>query len=229
MRTATTTKSVVTEGMRTPWGKADRAWVVASGIGWTTTPGHGGVKLSRAVNARMPDYMRLKGGWYEEDCEWAMVYVALADYLKVWAEQTDLLIEESDTTRRVDDIVAEAKNTLRSYYPDAYERFFGETIPEGESYAKDRRTFKARHADDWVSISVECKNAPDGFVEVLATKGGEERTSAARPDTKTFLVPEAEYDERPRFGFVVDPAKHEELSSLPTWTFLDSTTTKRNK
>ena len=198
MQTTTTTKPVVREGMRTPWGDADFVQVIAPGIGWVGTPGHGGVKLSRAMNARMPVYMRLKGGWYEEDCEWALVYVALAGLLRS---------TENDETDR---LVAQAVTTLRNWRPDAYESFFGETIPEGRSTIKDERTFKARHANDWIVRSAVNSRTHDGFVEATATVGGLRTTSA---DLRTFLVPSAEYGARNRFGFVIDdPARYGELS-----------------
>ena len=198
MQTTTMTKpAVVREGMRTPWGTADSAQVIAPGIGWVGTPGHGGIKLSPAVNRRMPDYMRLKGGWYEEDCEWAMVYVAMAADLRVAGRDADF-----------DGRAEQAVSTLRNYYPDAYERFFGETIPPGESYAKDERIFKARHANDLIVVSAVTSKTRKGFVETTATVGG----ARGFNDARTFFIPSADYEGRERFGFVIDdPAKYEEI------------------
>ena len=195
----TTTKQIVREGMRTPWGEADGVEIVTEGIGWVHTPGHGGVKLSPALNSRMPEYMRQRGGWYEEDCEWSKVYVALAALLR--AVGTD----------RIDSDCASAVNTLRSYYPDEYERFFGETIAPGDSYAKDKRAFEAAHVNDLVVISaVDSKTFP-GFVEATASIGGI-RGGA----TTTFVVPSDEYDARDRFGFVIDRSKHLTAEELRT-------------
>jgi len=186
--------------MRTPWGRADFAKVIAPGIGWVGTPGHGGVKLSQAVNARMPDYMRLKGGWYEEDCEWALVYVAMAADLR-----------EADRDPDYDGHAEQAVNTFRGYYPDAYERFFGETIPAGESYAKDKRAFKAAHVNDLVVISAVGSKTFPGFVEATASIGAI-RSGA----TTTFIVPTDEYDARGRFGFVINRDKHSTAEELRT-------------
>ena len=198
MQTTTMTKpAVVREGMRTPWGTADSAQVMAPGIGWVGTPGHGGIKLSPAVNRRMPDYMRLKGGWYEEDCEWAMVYVAMAADLRVAGRDADF-----------DGHAKQAVSTLRNWFPDAYERFFGETIPEGESTVKDERIFKARHANDLIVISAVNSKVRKGFVEATATVGADRAVG----NDRTFLVPSADYEGRGRFGFVIDdPAKYEEI------------------
>ena len=198
--TTTTSKPVVRVGMRTPWGKADGIDIVMPGIGWVFTPGHGGVKLSPAMNRRMPDYMRQKGGWYEEDCESAKVYVALT---------ATLATVENDTT---DKLREAAVSTLRNWYPDAYERFFGETIAPGDSYIKDERTFHAEHVNDLVVISAtNCPRSMSAtspsMVKVTATVGGKRGNG----DERYFLVTVSDYETRSRFGFVIDPAKHKEV------------------
>ena len=60
---------LVRRGMRTPWGVATSATVLAPGVGYVVTPGHGGYKLDRRLNASVPPYMRQPGGWYEYDCD----------------------------------------------------------------------------------------------------------------------------------------------------------------
>jgi len=67
-------KATVHEGMRTPWGKADSAEMLCYGIGTVGTPSHGGIKLDRKHNSLIPEYMRQDGGWYEEDCDWAIPF-----------------------------------------------------------------------------------------------------------------------------------------------------------
>lgn len=191
--------------MRTPWGMADSVEIVTDGIGWVSCPGHGGLKLSAAMNRRMPDYMRQKSGWYEEDCEWSKVYVALAELLQAIGSD------------KVDRDRAEAVYTFRSYYPDAYERFFGETIPAGESYAKDSRTFKAEHVNDLVVISAVTSKEFPGFVDVIATVGGVHGVyGSVSPAETTFVVPSDEYDARCRFGFVIDRSKHATPEAMRT-------------
>jgi hypothetical protein len=61
-------------GMRTPWGKADSVEMVVPGVYVVSTPSHGGIKLDRFVNHLVPAGCRTKGGWYEEDCEVAIVF-----------------------------------------------------------------------------------------------------------------------------------------------------------
>jgi hypothetical protein len=60
-------------GKYSPWGYIQDVEKIADGIWSVSTAGHGGIKLDRKHNAAMPDYMRSPGGWYEEDCQWALV------------------------------------------------------------------------------------------------------------------------------------------------------------
>ena len=66
----TTVKRVSTS---TPWGKADYAASYCRGITFYSTPSHGGVKVSAGLNKRIPESLRVDSGWYEEDCDWAIV------------------------------------------------------------------------------------------------------------------------------------------------------------
>lgn len=187
----------ITEGMRTPWGPADNVFELCDGIHIVSTPGHGGFKVDRKLNARIPQYMRRKDGWYEEDCEYALVLLALADEIKPGAE--DLM---------------NARQTVRNYYPDEYERFTGEVIPPGESHEKDRRLFQEEHQDDLVVVSAAGtwhEDCPEGMVLVDATRGGKRELHTSG---RTFLVRDEEYAQRSRFGFIVDPDRHQELTPL---------------
>ncbi len=56
-------------GMRTPWGKAQTCDKMFEGCWDVTTAGHGGLKLSAALQRLIPAKWRCSGGWYEEDCE----------------------------------------------------------------------------------------------------------------------------------------------------------------
>lgn len=64
-----------------PWGKPDFQKEIAPGIISLSTPGHGGYWLSKEMRAQMPETLRRKTpfageGWYEEDCDWAIVVLA---------------------------------------------------------------------------------------------------------------------------------------------------------
>ena len=55
-----------------PWGKVQYVKSFSEGVVLVSTASHGGMKLDRACNAKVPASARRKGGWYEEDCEVAI-------------------------------------------------------------------------------------------------------------------------------------------------------------
>jgi len=110
---------------RTPWGKPDDSEEYEPGITWYSTPSHGGFKLDRAHNAQVPDYMRRAGGWYEEDCDWAIVATVFPNAF---------LEHDKDPAKTFET----ARRTLRNWLPDAYERFYGVELKPGESFIRDR-------------------------------------------------------------------------------------------
>ena len=52
------------------------------------------------------------------------------------------------------------------------------------------------------------------MVGVYAYIGGNRCATDAKP--KYFLIPEAEYDSRGRFSFIIDPARHQEVPEFPS-------------
>jgi len=69
------------EGDRSPWGKIQHVSNPAPGCWVVSTAGHGGVKLDRDRNAKVPKGARRSSGWYEEDCE-AVITLAVHDDLR---------------------------------------------------------------------------------------------------------------------------------------------------
>jgi len=206
---------VVNVGMTTPWGRADYTRVLAPGIGTVGTPGHGGIKLDRAHNARVPEYMRREGGWYEEDCEWSIPFCVFAAELTE-AAAADIASGDADRAKSAEytlRALGDAVKTLRNWYPDEYERFTGRQLQPGESMVRDERDWKAANADKWQVISASHSKHVAGHVVVEAAVGGRRQTPPYDwGDTKRFLVPADEYAARGRFGFVVDPARHPETT-----------------
>lgn len=188
--------------MNTPWGVADSVDEVIDGIMSVETSSHGGYKLDAARNRRMPEYMRKPGGWYEEDCDWCLPFVAFeAEMLAGGNEHTKKVIRDGCHI-----------HAMKNWHPDAYERYFGRQIPEGESTLKDERLFYERHASDFLVISAFGdwhKKVPKGSVGVLARVGGRQGPG---PE-KWFMVPGEEY-KLSRQQFVVDPARYPEIESL---------------
>lgn len=83
---------------------------------WKSTPSHGYLYLSPKEQAQMPDYMRMHR--YEEDCDWALAYVALPEI----AYQPHIKKNSAHTPEQ--DIEA-AHRTARSTYPELYQEFTG--------------------------------------------------------------------------------------------------------
>ena len=107
-----------------------------------------------------------------------------------------------------------ADQILRVWEPDAYEIVNSVVLGPGESHTKDARRFRLDHARDWLMRSAIKSRQRPGFVECVATLGGDRRRAERR-----FLVPEGEYDPG-HHGFVIDPARHESYegpSSFVGW------------
>jgi len=173
----------------TPWGMSQGATIYADGVVSHTTASHGGFKLDRARNTGLHPALRIRGGWYEEDGDWARVAVGYPD-----------LFTDREN--------AMADRTLRDWEPDAWEAVHGRILSAEDSFTRDRQRFQREHADDWVVISALRSDRHPGFVETVATIGGGRDSSRRRG----WLVPTEEYCVG-RHGFVIDPACHRALVS----------------
>lgn len=187
-------------GTSTPWGTSDYSKPYGRGVVFYGTPGHGGFHVSPTLNARMPEALRLRSGWYEEDVEWARVALAFPE--RFTAEE-----------------VEHARQALRSYAPEDFERFTGEIVMPGESYARDEVIFSMENRARMVtlaaigsgkgySMAVNGGDVPEGFVEVFAGRGGRRASGMYPTETAYYLVPEAEYRNRD-LSFVIDEARHQ--------------------
>lgn len=90
----------------TPWGSSQRATRYAEGIIFYSTASHGGFHLDPERNTAMPDALRLPGGWYEEDIDWALVATG---YPQLFTDQERRMAERS----------------LRQWRPGAWAAFHG--------------------------------------------------------------------------------------------------------
>ena len=91
----------------TPWGISDSSERIAPGIMRYDTPSHGGFHLSAKRQAEMPEALRVEGGWYEEDCDWALVILGFPQFFSK---------EDSEA----------AKESARTWNTEAYERYLTE-------------------------------------------------------------------------------------------------------
>ena len=170
---------------RSPWGKVQIEHKIREGMTSVTTGSHGGIKLSRELNSQIPLVFRCKGGWYEEDKEWAIVaYFFPAAF--PGKEPAALSI-------------------LKNHYPDEYSIWSGQPVTLEESWNLRMRHFRTVNASNFVVRTAWGDwhtQVPTGMVGVYARK----------IDTKEegyFLVPVDEYGDADKpFGFVIDPEKH---------------------
>jgi len=177
----------------TPWGTAQISWRYDNGVVCHSTAAHGGFQLYDERNMLMHPAYRNADGWYEEDSDWA----------KVAATWPHLF---TDHERKC------ADETLRHCEPDAYELINGVVLHPGESHAKDARQFRIDHASDWVVVSAMVSQHRPGFVECVATLGGDRHGRERR-----FLMPSDEYDPG-RHGFVIDEGRHEPYDGPSSFT-----------
>jgi hypothetical protein len=70
------------ENVPTPWGKSQGGTQLALGITMYHTAGHGGVKVIKKLNQRIPVGFHRSDGWYEEDCDSQIVFYFFYDSIK---------------------------------------------------------------------------------------------------------------------------------------------------
>jgi hypothetical protein len=193
-------------GTQTPWGTADSSKSITRGIVLYSTPGHGGFHVSPTLNAKVHEAWRRAKGWYEEDCEWAIVVLTFPQHFT--ADQT-----------------TDAKSTAKNYYPHAYKTVMGEDVKPEESHVLREETDAAKHGEAWV---VTCAfgdwhaKVPTGMVGVCAMRGTDayarNRGHGGRLFAQRFFfVPAEEYDDaskRCSLGFIVDTERHQEVEAF---------------
>lgn len=184
----------------TPWGPSQGSNKIATGIMFYHTARHGGVHLSPKRNAQVPEYMRAADGWYEEDCEWSLAAAVFFDEFLADAQN------HKDISK--DEYYNIVLYTMRDWYPEHYETFMGVVLTEGVSFKRDEAIFKSYTKNDYVVTSAIGRD--NGMVECWATLGGRRDASTGR----FFLVPQAEYNERGKHGFVIDTDKHADISAF---------------
>jgi hypothetical protein len=177
----------------TPWGASDYKSKVTRGINFYGTPGHGGYCVSKGLAAKMHPALQSVGEWYggalwfEEDCAYSAVYLAFPEHFEAAK-------------------VAGAHESIKDYYPDAYEAAFGVKVTAEESRTLREREHYARNVDNYVvktAWGAWYEKCPEGFVFVVAER-------SADGDQKAFLIPANDYIGS---NFVVDPTIHTEVTA----------------
>ena len=176
------------EVISTPWGPSQTRRLYADGVEFVTTESHGGFILDEAKNAVIDEEWRSRGGFYEEDEQWAIVAFHFPELF---------------TTREK----RMAEDTLKNWQPDVWMRLTGRTLSTSESFVLGQRAFRDANMANFVVISALRSKIHQGQVECQATVGGDRRLKPV-----TFLVPGSEY-ETGNFGFVIDEARHPRLGA----------------
>lgn len=203
----TTTYENPLDGKRSPWGTIDASREIAPGLWQVSTPGHGGVKADRARNAKIPQALRVTGGWYEEDCEAHIPFYVFA-------------AEISEHLGQIIDPATEA-DAIRQWFPDKWTAHTGEIVTAEQSRIVAEREFKQAHAEDWISTAAWGSwyhSVPEGFVGVVASLGGSRLHSAER---RYFLVLQEDYEARSYAHggtgeYVIDPLLAEDWADHPS-------------
>jgi hypothetical protein len=69
------------KGDPSPWGPIDGVTSLGPDAVVVTTPSHGGVWVHPSALETIPEPLRetaySRGGWFEEDCDWCIPYLAL--------------------------------------------------------------------------------------------------------------------------------------------------------
>jgi hypothetical protein len=160
---------------------------------FVSTPSHGGIKLSPERQQQIPASLLSRWGdsgksWYEEDCEWAIPYAVFEAELKKVGRGIDGKLWTDEMHRK----------TLRTWYPDQYEKFYGVTLKPGESQKRDEEVFYKEHAEDWLVVVAWgswYKDTPRGYVRVAARKGGR-HGKTDETEERLFYVKQETYSKR---------------------------------
>lgn len=96
-------------GSSSPWGPIQTVTPLGPDAVEVTTASHGGLRISPAALARLPVAIQSTaysgGGWFEEDCDWALPYLALG-----------LDAHEPDAARAAE-VHAAAVSTVQRFHP----------------------------------------------------------------------------------------------------------------
>ena len=140
-------KKLIHKDDRSPWGKVEDVQYLTPWLTQVSTASHGGYKLDRAHNAIIPEYMRKKGGWYEEDCAYSIVFSVLEHLIK----QNLFDFSKTFYSKFLDE--RSYIESFRNWYPSEYEMYFNVTLQEGESKIKDQNLWMERNKDKWHVVS----------------------------------------------------------------------------
>lgn len=183
----------------TPWGFSQGITHYTPWLYFASTAGHGGFFVSPSHNRLIPRAARKSNGWYEEDCEWSIPFVAL---------RLQIVADAYPGHTPTDEQFTAAIETLREWYPEHGKALLHETVTPEQSSVLRRRLAEA-HA---IKIGAWCvrsalqgtssiyKGIPDKVVGVWLARG--HRDGAER---KTVLMTHEQYATSRRAWDRTDP------------------------
>lgn len=181
----TTTSPATGRGpSRSPWGPVQHAERI--GRFWSVyTAGHGGILAPAEPNATVHPAWRNENGWYEEDCEWAIVAVTFPEDFP-------------------DPLRASAEETARNWFPVQYVKATGKSVDGSKSFTLREQANKVLRSCSYVVRAAwgpGLDGVPAGMVGVCAHRAVDEAEG-------WFLVPEQEY-RQPGGFYVIDESRHQ--------------------
>lgn len=146
--------------IRTPWGTADHTEELAPGILSTSTPSHGGYRLTAVrqmqLESRLPAGVGAQAGeesgghtWYEEDCDWSLVALAFPQHFPKDAE-----IRAAVRTVECSDRMFTGKHGCRQGIWAPMAAWLKSDEPQAKAIRERVARFEAAHADHWQSGSL---------------------------------------------------------------------------
>jgi hypothetical protein len=198
-----------------PWDQVQTCERLADGVFWVTTAGHGGLMVDAATATEELSAPARQHGmkWgrficYEEDCACSIPFFERPDWFAALKRRE---LTKTDT--------ASVLKSVKDWEWRYYEARTRQILQPGESYQKDAFTFEQDHAADLIVVSATSGNSwepplPAGMVKVVAVKGGRNKHGGYTGELE-FLVPADEYKARGPHGFIVDPARHQEIIKAP--------------
>lgn len=114
-----------------PWGKVNYVEKIASGI-WivSTEEGRSGFKLNKEFNDKLPYYLKIGNGWYDDDSKWCNVVLGFPKYFS----EHELKL---------------ASYIMKHCIPFEYKKFTGENVKVEESLflqlIEKRKIIKKNH------------------------------------------------------------------------------------
>lgn len=175
-----TTQDLVHTGMRSPWGSVQYAEMLTPFLGSVSTAGHGGLKVSPEYNKKIPPIFRKQGGWYEEDCAWAIPMFFLMEDIR-----------EQALPKRIDYLAKTeregiALKTLKTWYWKEYEAHFDIILDVSESNLKADYIWVSQNATKWQVICANCLENDD--IQLILTIGGRRSTYEKTVEEKTIIM-----------------------------------------